>query len=233
MIIGAIIQARMNSNRLPGKVIMNMPIHSQKTILDQIINRIPKGIKYVIATSTNDLDNQIVSRYSSVFCGSEEDVLSRFYEISVSNNFDSIIRLTGDNPCIDTHYLQKTIEFHIKNNSDYTYSTGLPIGCNLEVFSFKALSLASRQASTQEEKEHVTLFMKRAKNLLNLNSIEFKVQENIRNLRLTIDYPSDFAFVNLLYSVLGPNFGLSEIAKLLANNKWMTEINSANEQLQV
>lgn len=225
--IGAIIQARIGSTRMPGKVNINLPLSGNKTILDHILTRIPDGITPVIATSTK-LENDILElKYSNVFRGDEENVLKRFYNCAVENNFEHIIRLTGDNPIIDSNILKSVITKHIESGVSYTSTKGLPLGCNFEIISFQALEESYKFADSDWEKEHVTIYVKNT-DALKKQIIEFNDNSS---LRLTIDYPSDFALLNIVFDNLGDKFELNDVYSLVKKYPWLANINSSNIQV--
>lgn len=205
--IAFIIQARMQSTRLPGKILMPMPIGTQFTLLGQIINSLKlskANASIFIATSLNN-ENDIlenVAKVNEVNCyrGSEIDVLSRFINILEINTFDVVVRLTADNPIIDIEILDKTIEFHCISNKDYTNTVGLPLGMNFEVIKADALLSLKNKVLSQEDREHVTLYLKNSKEYSCQTSF-IDLNEDCKNARVTIDYPSDYLVVSSLFSL--------------------------------
>lgn len=205
--IAFIIQARMQSTRLPGKILMPMPIGTQFTLLGQIINSLKlskANASIFIATSLNN-ENDIlenVAKVNEVTCyrGSENDVLSRFISILEINTFDVVVRLTADNPIIDIEILDKTIEFHCISNKDYTNTVGLPLGMNFEVIKADALLSLKNKILSQEDREHVTLYLKNSKEYSCQTSF-IDLNEDCKNARVTIDYPSDYLVVSSLFSL--------------------------------
>lgn len=202
-----IIQARMQSTRLPGKILLPMPIGSTFTLLGQIISSLKSSkanASIYIASSLNK-ENEVLEQVAvdnGVYCfrGSEDDVLSRFINILEKESFDVIVRLTADNPIVDVAILDKTIEQHIQSQKDYTNTAGLPIGMNFEVITAKALLSLKNKNLSVADREHVTLHIK--------NSNEYKCQtsvlelaDNSKNVRVTIDYPSDYLVVSSLFSL--------------------------------
>ena len=234
--IGAIIQARLGSTRLPNKVLMPLPIGSNETILSQIIKKI-KDVDIIcdviVATSKlpiNDrLEEYVKSLNIDCFRGEEEDVLSRFYHISQERNFDYVIRFTGDNPVVDTVYLKQFINNFFKKKLEYSYSTNLPLGCNFEMMKSSEIVQAYENTEDMFDKEHVTPFIKR-----NAKSKEYFTFENIQlneNLRLSVDHPSDYALMTMIYSLLkNKQKSVKNIFKLIDNNNWMVNINKDNFQ---
>ena len=133
MNVGVIIQARMGSTRLPGKVLK--PI-AGKVLLDHVLGRLSLlayPVKVVVATSDLPQDDAIVrhcqSRSVAVYRGSETDVLDRYYQCACENGFAHVVRLTADNPFTDVEELQRLIEQHLIQHNDYTHSFGsMPLG---------------------------------------------------------------------------------------------------------
>ncbi|HAA11927.1 MAG TPA: spore coat protein [Cytophagales bacterium] len=238
MKIGAIIQARMASSRLPGKILMKLPMGGEHSILDHILLRaqqVPLVNEVILATSTL-ADNDVLAdtfQQVPVFRGSENDVLERFYEAAQAYELDHVIRLTADNPLIDPTLLQQTLEFHIESGADYTNTTGLPLGMNFEMFRMQALTASHEQAQDPAEREHVTVFMKRRPEQFKLQTKEYNL---LPDARMTVDYPSDFAALHLIFSQLagkGDSFGIEALQQLVSEHPWVLEINRQNQQVKV
>ena len=164
--IAAIIQARMTSTRLPGKVMLPLPYGSGIPALEQMILRVRKCRELdsiIIATTKNKSDDKIVRLCGKLntgcFRGDEKNVLSRYYFAAKEIRADIVVRLTSDCPCIDPATIDRTVALHIKRNYDYTSSGKLPIGMSVEVFSFKALEEAYSKSTKDYEKEHVTPYI--------------------------------------------------------------------------
>lgn len=242
--IGIVIQARLNSNRLPGKALLPLPNASEKTLLEQIIRR-ALAVKYnpeiIIATSTRSENDEleIVAKRNQVqfFRGEEEDVLARFYAAATAFNLDIIIRLTADNPFIDPFILSQILQEHIDQQADYTVTTGLPIGLNVEMLNFKVLEQCFQETMLPEHREHVTLYIRQ-------NPAKFKIlyknfgNQNYGspNWRLTVDNENDYAFACALFLLLDrPShiFTLHEIVQLLNTNPALLLINKDNYQKKV
>ena len=140
MKIGAIIQARYQSTRLPGKVMMPLPLPSGKPLLQHITDSalLSKVIdKVCIATSTlfkNDVIVDFANKQGiDVFRGNDKDVLSRFIALTRKHQFDIVVRLTGDNPLLDAQRLDEAIQYHLDEGNEYTKTQGLPLGMNFEI----------------------------------------------------------------------------------------------------
>jgi len=236
--IGFVIQARMRSERLPGKVLMPIPIANGKPIIQWIVDELGKcSLKnqIIIVTSTN-AENDVLYEYclaNSIRCyrGYEDDVLSRFIEIAKINNFDVVVRLTGDNPIIDISLLEKTIEYHLLNNNEYSYTNGLPLGMNFEIISRDVLLSLEGTPMTYEEKEHVTLFIRKS-DKFRKGGITLADNIALRNIRLTVDYPSDYLVVSQI-AVFCDSYSsdkLSGIEKILTDYPWIFAQNNKNIQ---
>ncbi|MEN9304718.1 MAG: hypothetical protein RL264_3147 [Bacteroidota bacterium] len=234
----AIVQARMQSTRLPGKVLMPMPLTSETSILEQIVNQLRKS-KFqptvIVATSINNADDAIaslcLSKNIEVYRGDEKDVHSRFFEILHNSDYRTTIRVTGDNPLIDVECLDNVIENHIKTLSDYSFTIDLPMGMNFEVFDVRAFHRMSRQDLSVQDKEHVTL---RFKSYDNFSKNLIKMSSGLKQqLRLTIDYPSDYLLLSALFDLsmqynIEP--GMKLIDFVLSNNPWLFQVNESNFQ---
>ena len=229
--IGIIIQARMSSERLPGKVLLPFPINGTKTILSTIYEKcVESGASVVIATS-NSPESDILEQYCLehkylYYRGSENDVLSRFYEIQKTYNFKYIFRFTADNPFVDLNMLEFFFNRFKSEPLDYAYSTGMPLGMNFEIIKGKIIEELSALSLTNSEKEHVTLGIR------NRQSFKMKAIELSNNsaIRLTIDEPSDYAQANLICQYLAGEVTLLSIIKLKECHPWMLSINSSVSQ---
>ena len=210
MEITAIIQARMGSSRLPGKVLMDI---CGKPVLWHIVNRISKS-KYirniVIATSDDKIDDAI-SRFAGnngtyIYRGNQYNVLERYYKCACIYNTSVIIRLTGDNVLVDPHIIDNGIEyFNESGNLDYIYyREGLPVGMAVEIFTFRALEMAYYEAVDRECLEHVTPYIYK-------NSEKYKIERvkcigaDYSHLRWTLDTKEDYLLLSEIYGTLYTN----------------------------
>jgi len=237
--IAFIIQARMKSTRLPGKILLPIPLGNGKPLLCWILDELKSSKlenEIIIATSKN-IENNILETFckqQNIQCyrGEEEDVLSRFLAIIKQNEYDVIVRLTADNPFVDLTILEETIAYHLKNEYDYTKTEGLPLGMNFEIVSGKILLGIEKYDLSAADKEHVTLFIR--------NNSQYKkgvflpiVNKELKNLRLTVDYASDFTLASTILS-LSNNFdskrGIKLIESVYAQYSWLFESNTMNVQ---
>ena len=234
--IGVIIQARLGSTRLPNKVMLPLPSGSSGTVISEIVERL-KNISeisdVIVATSkskvNNDLENYINDLRVKCYRGSEKDVLSRFYNIIIKYKFQYVIRLTADNPIVDNILLKQFIINFISNDLDYSCSNNLPLGCNFEMMKSSEIVEAHKNTQDPSDREHVTSFIKRNANKRSIYA--FNNIKVIPNLRLTIDYASDYAFINLIYTMLkSKSKSVKNIINLVEKNKWSLAINKNNYQ---
>lgn len=234
----AIIQARSNSTRLPKKVLMKL---QDKTVLEHVINRVKESHlidDIVVATTLNNDDIEIVKICSKnnikVYCGSEDDVLDRFYQIAKILKPTNVIRITADCPVIDPKIIDMVIESHLSNSIDYTSNTIVPTfpdGLDIEVFKFYALEKAFFNATLLSEREHVTPYIRNNKDIFTDLNVKNKI--NYSNKRWTLDNKEDFEFLSIIYENLYHKnnlFGFSEILDFLEKNPEIEKINSSIER---
>lgn len=231
-VIGIIIQARMGSTRLPGKVIKKI---EGKPVLAHVIERLKmvKGVKIILAT-TNKKEDDILEKITkkcqiSVFRGSENDVLDRFYQAAKLFNVDPIVRITADCPLIDPGIVEAVIELYFKNNLDHvcnSHPPTFPDGMDVEALSFKVLEECWQKAKTPEDREHVTTYI--FKNQQKFKVANFSSNENFYDVRLALDEKEDFILIKKIYKELyknNPSFGFKEIMELIKNKPELVKIN--------
>ena len=236
--IVAIIQARMGSTRLPDKVLMEI---DGVPLLEIMLSRVAKSElldKVIIATSTLPNDEQIeefCQKYGyECFRGSENDVLSRYYECATIYHAEVIVRLTADCPLIDPVIIDKVINHYFSKNVDYAANTvppetsTFPDGSDVEVFSFKALERAHGEASDPKDREHVTFYFWKYNH--GFSTAQLTQDKDWSNYRITVDYSEDIEVIRFLVLELKKNgsFGnMGEIIQLLDNNASVFKINSS------
>ena len=212
--VGLVIQARMGSTRLPGKILMDL---CGKPLLLHIINTLrslDKNHIIIVATTILSKDDVVKSFCDEhkilCFRGSEMDVLDRYYKAAISFNLDHVVRLTGDNPLIDTENLQYLIDEHLKNGADYSSNksevdSGLPEGVGAEMFTFSALERSWREGKKENHREHVNEYILENVNQFNVLRVEAKEKVPYENIRLTVDTISDLTFVESVIRSLEDN----------------------------
>jgi spore coat polysaccharide biosynthesis protein SpsF len=237
--VGFIIQARMRSTRLPGKILLPIPLGSGKPLLLWIIDELKRSKfnkEIIIATSINPENDVLVSfcdlNNIDCFRGDEENVLSRFTAISKQKKYDCIVRLTADNPIVDIAILDDTIANHFMDNNDYTKTEGLPVGMNFEIISSNALVDIENYEITKFDKEHVTLFVRNSDNYKKGVYIP-KVNDEFNKLRLTVDYASDYSMLSTILTQCNPQNNLKGISLIEYTYNiypWLFDANSSNIQ---
>lgn len=197
MHIGIIIQARMGSSRLPKKVLKKI---GSKNLLEHIFFRLESlntKAKIILATSTLEHDNEIeefcLSNDISCFRGSESNLLERYYLCSKQNEFDHIVRLTGDNPFIDIEELENLIHLHTSSSSDYSRSfNSLPKGVGCEIFTFDALEKSYENGKKLNHKEHVNEYIEENENLFKISELNVIDEKKYPQISLTVDTAEDY-----------------------------------------
>lgn len=196
MKIGLILQARMGSRRLPGKIFTMI---GSRTLLDHIINRLKNlssTYTLVIATTISTQDDTVEKwcrdKNCRFFRGSENDVLQRFYDCATKFKFDHIVRLTGDNPFIDVQELDNLIKYHIDTGADYTHSLSvLPVGVGAEIFTYESLERSFTNGHQPNHREHVNEYIQENPDLFNISVLEVAKEKRRPDVRLTVDTPRD------------------------------------------
>lgn len=230
--VTAIVQARMTSTRLPGKVLMEI---CSKPILALLVERLKscKRIdRIVIATSVDATDDVIANwcKENSVdlFRGSLDDVLDRYYNAAITFGADTIVRITGDCPLIDPGVVDEVIGRFLRGGYDRVSSgEGYPDGLDTEVFSFEALRRAHAEAALWSEREHVTPYIWKHPEKFRLSSIG--CEEDLSAMRWTVDDPADFLFVTKIFEALYTDkkiFYMDEILEFLKKNPELLKINA-------
>ena len=236
--IVAIIQARMGSTRLPGKVLKEVDGVPLLKIMLQRVMAARKLDKVVIATSVLPTDNPIADFCASegyeCFRGSEGDVLSRYYDCAAKLGAKVIVRLTADCPLIDTEVIDSVVELYEKAGVDYAANTVppetsmFPDGSDVEVFSYEALDRAQREATDASDREHVTFYFWRDPSR-GFKTAQLRNTEDWSKFRLTVDYPEDFEVIKVIVSELfhgGACPSLTKIIEFARNRPGLTALNS-------
>ena len=230
--ISIIIQARMSSSRLPGKIFKNL---NDKITLEHCIDRLKrcKNVNnIIIATTTNSRDDIIADFCSQknylFYRGSENNVLDRYYQTALISNTDIIVRITSDCPLIDPDIVDDMIKCYLKLNVKHygmKYANGghtFPDGFNLEIFTFEALKEAQFN-SLPNEREHVSTYLIKK---YDFDKYEVKLEKDYKNLdlkklHLSLDTEDDYELLqNIFNNVYTKNneFTIYDILDYLNNN---------------
>jgi len=230
----AILQARVSSFRLPGKVLRL--ILGQPMLFRQIerLSRCKEFEQLVVATSVDPSDDPLASecaaRGIAYSRGSLNDVLDRYIQSALPYQPGTIVRLTGDCPLTDPALIDEVIRYFHAGNYDYVSNCvppTFPDGLEVEVMRFACLEQASREAVLPSEREHVTPFLRAHPERFRLGSYVAQVDRS--DLRWTVDEPEDFEFVRTVYEKLyptKPDFTTDDILNLLEKYPNLQSINS-------
>jgi len=220
-----IIQARMGSTRLPGKVMMDI---CGKPLLAWIIERMEETVltdRIIVATTKKDQDEVIIDlakRYDvDVFRGDERDVLGRFYEAAsffmkkdkIEEDNLVIVRVCADNPLVDPLEVDRIIGFFLKSGYEYVFNhipafdNGYPNGLGAEVFSFKILKELQSKAKDESHREHVTKYIWDNPNEFPIGALKAPLSIRAPFLRLDVDTKEDLEWIRKVYSKLTELYG--------------------------
>lgn len=232
MIIGCIIQARMGSTRLPGKVMMK--IDKKNSVLHYVITQVKhcKLIHQIIIATTHLKEDEGIIEFSrdlgiDYFRGEPLDVLDRYYQCAKKFSISTIVRVTSDNPLVDPEIIDQVIEKFNSNSYDYVSTSpprSFPQGTDVEVFSFSALEKAWRNAKKPSEREHVTPYFYNNPNIFNIFIVNHL--PNISHLRWTVDRTDDLELVRMIASKVKKRpILMKDIINLLTTEPNLIEIN--------
>jgi spore coat polysaccharide biosynthesis protein SpsF len=233
----AILQARMSSSRLPGKVLR--PIGGKPMLHLQIerVLRCRTIDRLVVATSVQSDDDPIVSACArvGVDCkrGPLNDVLERFRVVAQAYGPDHVVRLTADCPLADRQVIDDLIALHLAGGYDYTTNAlrrTFPYGLDCEIMTRDTLARAASQASSAYEREHVTPFLYRANSGFRLGNLTCPL--DLSFLRWTVDTLEDFRFVEAVYGVLyasKPDFAMNDVIQLQFERPPLRSMNAGGQ----
>lgn len=234
MKVVAIVQARMGSSRLPGKVMKRIV---EKPVIEILLERLDMSTEIdqiVVATSLDpkniELKNHVTSLGFGCHMGSEDDVLGRVYDAAKSFHADIVIRITGDCPFVDPGLVDSIVREFKSSSADYVANINPPTypdGLDVEVFSFSALEKAHKEATTDFDKEHVTPFI-RSSDLFKISNFEF--EKDLSALRWTLDELADFVVIDRVFNYFKPDIHFSwlDVLSLYEDN---ANLFSANEKI--
>lgn len=232
-----IVQARMGSSRLPGKVLKEI---CGRPMLDWVIRRAVRAIsiqKIMVATTVSPGDDPIhdYCQSNGIACyrGSEFDVLDRYYQAALCGEADVVVRLTADCPLIDPDLIDKTVNALLAQNADFAanrlpppYHRTYPIGLDVEVATFSALQHAWKNASESYEREHVMPYLYDPAHGMTFVVVDHET--DLGELRWTVDTPEDLEFIRQVTRKLScrDDFSWLDVLNLLDKFPELSEINS-------
>lgn len=231
--VTAILQGRIDSTRLPGKVLLPL---AGKPVMQHVYERVLhcRNVDRIIVATTNESkDDCIVELFDGlgapVFRGSEEDPLDRYYQAATHYGVQHVVRIMADCPLVDPEVVDEVIEMYFDGGYDFCYLGGeYPTGLDTTVFSYKALGKCFREAQRISEREHITFYMTNNPELFNIGVYEkFK---GLLHHRWVMDHEADYKLIVEIYKALyepGKVFGFRDVLRLLAKRPELFEINSA------
>lgn len=234
----AVLQARVSSSRLPGKVLL--PVLGEPMLFRQVerIRRAKRIDHLIVATSTDPSDDPLATacaeRDVAFARGSLGDVLDRFVQCALPLRPERIVRLTGDCPLADPALIDAMIELFIAGGYDYLTNADpptFPDGLDIEVVRFACLLDAHREAQLPSEREHVTPFLRAHPKRFKLGNLAGGIDRS--GMRWTVDEAQDLEFVRAVYQRLyptRPGFSTEDILALLVEDPTLRSINSGFER---
>jgi spore coat polysaccharide biosynthesis protein SpsF len=203
----AVIQARMSSSRLPGKVLMPLAGRPLLAFMVDRVRRAQHIDSIVVATSTDPSDDPLAELLDTIgiacWRGSLENVLTRFYDAASDQKADIVLRLTGDCPLIEPQLIDACVEMLASQNLDYVSNVEpprYPDGLDVEAMTMNALSLAEKEATLGSEREHVTIFIRNHPERFPRASLESAI--DLSALRWTVDYADDLDMVRTMVNAI-------------------------------
>jgi spore coat polysaccharide biosynthesis protein SpsF len=233
----AIIQARMGSTRLPGKVLLDL---AGETVLARVVNHVRRShliAETLVATTNHSADDPIVEECRmfgvAISRGDENDVLDRYFQAAQALSAEAVVRITSDCPLIDPEITDKTIAAFLASRPDYASNVlerTYPRGLDTEVFSMDALGRAWSEAREPYEREHVTPYIHEHPEKFKLLSVTG--DEDHSDHRWTVDTPEDLEFVRAVYARVGnkTEFSWRDVLSVLDRHPELSEINRSVTQ---
>jgi spore coat polysaccharide biosynthesis protein SpsF len=240
MIVIAIIQARMGSTRLPGKVLTDL---GGDTVLARVVSRARRCSlvnDVAVATSTDPDDDAIVKECQRLriraFRGSEQDVLDRYYRTAQETKAEAVVRITSDCPLIDPGVSDKIIQAFLDVRPDYASNVlerTYPRGLDTEVMTFTALESAWQNAREPHQREHVTPYLYQHPERFRLLSVTG--ERDYGQYRWTLDTPEDLEFLRAVYARRGESedFSWRDVLSIIDRDPQLAQINRHIEQKTV
>jgi len=233
----AIIQGRMASSRLPGKILLDI---AGKPMLAHVVERArrAKTVDQVVVATTTQPEDDAVEEYCrlnaiSVSRGSLQDVLDRFYQAALVFHADTVVRLTADCPLLDAQVLDHTVEEFLRTGVDFgcnrlppPLKRTYPIGLDVEVCTFQALERAWKEAKEPHEREHVMPYLYDTPGRFKILRIDY--EKDYGDMRWTVDTPEDLELVRQVFARLAttPDFTWLDVVDLFEREPQLALINS-------
>jgi spore coat polysaccharide biosynthesis protein SpsF len=240
--VDAIIQARIDSTRLPGKVLMDI---KGEPMLARVIERTERAKslrRVVVATTTKQSDDILVQfcqhRGWQCLRGSESDVLDRYFHVADTLRSDVVVRISSDSPLIDPGLIDRVVRVFVQGQPLLDYASNalqprtFPLGLDVEAVKFSALKTAWQQDRNPKWREHVTPYIYRHPEKFNIRAVESHLDYS--RLRWTVDTPEDLELIRQIYGYFGHDrFGWQEVLTALEDHKEWLDINRHVRQKSV
>ncbi|MCE5169316.1 glycosyltransferase family protein [Paenibacillus profundus] len=240
MKIVTIIQARMGSTRLPGKVLLTL---GETIVLDYVVSRCKqiKGVNEVIvATSTEKADDEIEQwcNEHQILCsrGSQDDVLSRYYKCAKEQEVDYVFRVTSDCPFVDYEMATDIVNYMQQDQYDIIKVEGdLPRGLVAELFSFETLEYMNKHGLEERHREHVTYYAYEYPEYFRIGHFQADIRLQHPHLRVTLDTSEDYDLCTSIANQFKDDLLVSsqDVITFLLNHPEVASINAHIEQKQV
>ena len=227
----AIVQARMESTRFPGKVMQKV---NGIPMIELLLTRLSKAssLNKIVLTTYNSNKNELLIKCVrnlgyEVFKGSRDDVLDRYYKTAKKFNATDIVRITGDCPLIDPDLVDELVNLFLSKKIDYVTNTNpptFPDGLDVEIFTFNVLEDAWKNAKEFYDREHVTPYIRNSKKFYCEN---YKCDEDLSYQRWTVDEPPDMEVISNIFKYYYPcvDFGYEEVKKLSETHPYIFDNN--------
>ncbi len=232
--VAIIVQARMASTRLPGKVLERL---AGETVLSHVLRRCAmiEGGDVVCCAVPDGRESDVVAEEADrcgakVFRGSEHDVLDRYHQAAMACGADVVMRVTSDCPLIDPAVCSRLLDLFRSSGVDYASNNmppSWPHGLDCEVFTVAALARAARQARTPDAREHVTPWLRHEPHIKRANLAG--PGGDVAAMRWTLDYPQDLEFFEALFDLFpapAEKIGFEDIVPLLQAHPEIATINA-------
>ena len=235
--IYAIVQARIGSKRFRGKVLKKIKGEEAILILLNRLSRSKKIKKIIVAipksSENKKLKRLLIKNNYSIFEGSQNNVLNRYYECAKKFSAQHILRITGDCPLVDPQLVDKAIKIYNQKKYDYVSNIenrSYPDGMDVEIFSFKVLNKANKLNLSTSDKEHVTNYFLRSDKIKKKN---FSQEKDFSNIRITLDTKYDYILIKKIFNHFKNfRFNLSDLMNFyFKNKKTFIELKKMSEQI--
>lgn len=239
-----VVQARLGSSRLPGKVLLEALGSSLLALMLERLARLRTPVRLVVATTTDPGDEVLVEHCRGlgveVFRGHPTDLLDRHYQAGRHYQAEAVVKIPSDCPLIDPEIVDQVLARFERGDCDYAsnlHPATFPDGNDVEVMRMETLAIAWQEASRPLEREHTTPFIWERPERFRLANVVFEPDEHGQprrdesmTQRWTLDYPEDYALIRGVFEALypeRPDFGLYDILELLQRRPDLAELNAA------